>query len=1175
MISLEFNEVKALIENFFNGKFEVKKFLGEGSFANVYLVNHNYLDTLMAMKIIKEPLNISTNKKSIFHEVTLACQLRHENIISIYDAAEIPMEYNKNHAYFLMEYVSGGDLEQYLNSFIENDIFISVDRCLDLIKQILKGLNTLHSANPPIVHHDLKPNNVLLSFNSCGDIIVKLSDFGFAKEVTTSISDIDIAGTRPYMAPELFSKSISTKSDIYAVGVIFYQLLTNRYPYDVDKYTNEELIDLKPWNEDLKPPSYYNKKVFDKLDDIVLKSLDVNVENRYIDAGEFLKDVLDAIDEYHSSQLVFEENITEEYSDDYDDAVINDSIKKAFELAKCENGLSEAIEILESEVVKDYHIRRCYSETLRIWKSSRPDLKLISKAFTVNLKAKNYKISCNLLKEAIAYNPSLKSKYFHYIDLWNIFIDLEKHKSLFKSVVLLENLMEENDEIKKIYADILPTLKTYSIEEIVVRAINLAKDNNLSQASNLMEFAVICDLQVREKYEYKLSLWKQNMKMHFRHDFAPNDNSIDYAIDLGTTDSLIAYYNKGNPTIIKNHRTGKDYTPSAIFIDNNDNLEVGAGAIEAIFEDNPNAVSEFKYNMGFSLPFKFENSSRVMFPEDLSAEVLKDLRVSVYNNQGVNIEHAVICVPANSNPLKIRAVTEAAKLAGFKSYNLILEPIAVGLAYNLRKNNGIWMIYDWGGATFNVTLIKDNGGEIEKLATDGLENFGGNSIDWKIVNDLFKPKIVNDLKLGDFRRGNPKYLKAFAGLKNAAENAKKQLSKSDKADISIPNLFEGYDFSYCLDKNELGEIFNPFTECTFKLCRKLLDENSLEDNDIEKIILVGGSSSAFTVKRSIEREFNIEIESSLNPLTVVSKGAAIYAGSIEKPRSDFIKQQLSVLLDYENGQIKGKVFSQDLALSFLGYSIEFKNEFSSVKLPLSIDGTFKFSATGLNYDISIFNDEELVELDKKSLNSINYGKVFIPYFNDEFGLENNRDYDEWIQIYSRILYEIDYLNEYSDFSEDEIQKYIETLLEIALRDDIALNLVNIYINYLNKSVNDAIDDLKFSRLLENVSRKIDIVRDNDLFEIRDLDDIVENNDFNNLKDYYNYLIETYVELNRNSVIEECFFNLKIDGIYLDDIIAKKLIENGQVALNKRNYGELLKIINQLYELDKRSERDML
>ncbi|WP_298523250.1 Hsp70 family protein [uncultured Methanobrevibacter sp.] len=780
------DRVKHQIEEFFNGKFQVKKFLGEGSFARVYLVKHNYLDILMAMKIVKEPLSITTNKKDIFREVTLACQLRDKNIISIYDAGEISnFGDGKSHAYFIMEYVSGGDLEQFLNSFSENNIFMPLNRSLDLIRQILKGLNTLHSANPPIIHRDLKPNNVLLKFNACGDISIKISDFGFAKEVTTSISDIDVAGTRPYMAPELFNKSISPKTDSYAVGVIFYQLLTNQYPYLIDEYSNEDLMELKPWKELLNPPSHYNNKVSDDLDSIVCKCLDFNPDNRYFDANELLLDVEKVIDGYNSTQIMFETKNPRDYRDEFSEYIINSSIKEAFDLAKCENKLQEAIEILEAEVLQDYDIRKCYSETLRIWKSRRPDIKLISKAFTVNLKGQNYKLSCNLLKEAIAYNPSIKSKYQHYIDLWEIFIDLEKHGSLFKSVVLLENLMENNNEINNLYKNLIPILKTYSVDEIVTEALRLANLNDLTQAANLMEFAVVFDDEIRFKYAYKLSLWKQNMKMFFKRTDAIKEDTIDYAIDLGTTDSIISYFNDGDPIIIKNHITGEDFTPSAVLVDDDNLVHVGLTARNEIISNSDNAVGEFKHDMGFSIPFTFKKSSCVMFPEELSAEVLKDLRLSVYELCGVDIEHAVICVPANSNPIKTKAIIDAANLAGFRSHNLILEPIAVSLAYNLRKENGYWLIYDLGGGTFNATLVHEDNGSIEKVATEGLDNLGGDSFDWKVINDLFRPKIYQDLNLDDFRFNNSKYLDVFSKLKNAVEIAKKDLTKMNKTDTYV------------------------------------------------------------------------------------------------------------------------------------------------------------------------------------------------------------------------------------------------------------------------------------------------------------------------------------------------------------------------------------------------------
>ena len=187
---LDLEEIKNLVGDFFNGQYDVKKFLGEGSFAKVYLVNHNYLDDLRAMKIIKEPISPTTNVKSVFKEVMLATKLRHENIISIYDAGIMSAPNTKDNrdlAFFVMEYVQGGDLEQYLNSFIDSNLSMPIDRALNLMRQILMGLNTLHLSNPPIIHRDLKLNNILLSYDANGDIIVKISDFGFSKEVTTKI----------------------------------------------------------------------------------------------------------------------------------------------------------------------------------------------------------------------------------------------------------------------------------------------------------------------------------------------------------------------------------------------------------------------------------------------------------------------------------------------------------------------------------------------------------------------------------------------------------------------------------------------------------------------------------------------------------------------------------------------------------------------------------------------------------------------------------------------------------------------------------------------------------------------------------------------------------------------------------------------------------------------------
>ena len=1185
---MDFEKVKSRLEELFDGKYEFIKFLGAGSFADVFLVRHNILDELMAIKIIKEPLGAKFNVGSVFSEVRLAIHLHHENIISIFDAGIISTygeDFNHekiegvskdDRAFFVMEYVAGGDLEQYLNSFIKSNLSMPISRVLNLMKQILEGLKTLHNANPPIIHRDLKLNNILLSYDHSGEIVIKISDFGFAKEVTTGISDFEIAGTRPYMAPECFSKISTTRTDIYAVGVIFYQLLTNRYPYQVDEYDVEDLFELRPWKKDLEPPSHINDRITHDMDEIAAKCLDANPNNRYNGASEMLADIELAIDRFTSTQKI---DVKSDYCDEYSEYIINDSLKEAFFLAKCENRLNDAIEILESEVLNDYDIRKCYGETLQMWKSQRPDIKLVSKAFTINLKAENYKLSCNLLREAIAYNPSIKSKFQHYLELWKIFIDLSAQGNLIKAVIELEELMDSNKHINKMYCRIINTLKTYSVEEIATEAVRLVNLNHLIDGANLMEFAVIKDASIRAKYAYKMSLWKQNMKLHFKMNQDIKEDTVDYAIDLGTTDSVISYFNNGNPVIIKNYKTGDDFTPSAVLIDEDNDVHVGADARDALIEDNMNAVSEFKNNMGFPVPFKFEKASRVMLPEELSAEILKDLRISVYEQFGVKMEHCVICVPANSNPIKTKAVNDAANIAGFRSHSLILEPIAVALAYGLRKSvntNGMWIIYDLGGGTFNVSLIKDNNCEMEKIATAGLDNLGGNVFDWAIIDEILIPKITDDLGLDDLSRDNPKYRKAFAKLKTACENAKKELSVAGTSDIFIVNLFDGYDFSHNLKREELRQIIEPYLRTTFALTRNLLDENSLCEDDIDRIVLAGGSCLSPIVKELLSSEFTIGLEDSINPLTVVAKGAAVYAGTLEKPRLKFSSGDFSVIVTFNDCGYSGRVFNMDDKFSFLGYSIEFAGDFESKTVPVNIDGTFRITIPNGEYEINIYDGSRPVRLDERSASFIDDEDIFIAYFNDTYpSFAYEITLDNLIFKYVNLVKEIDYLRNYDCIGKIDVIDYIERLLEISHFDKTAYAQTLIYLDYLEAIIDEAAEDLEFMKLLENVEDKIEVVEDKNLFdtsEFRDsLDEIIENNDIDMLNEIYADIIEKYVILNEDNVLIDVFFNLRYDGIYTTSRqLAEEFIKDGLVALNDMDYDELFKIIEKLYEIDERN-----
>ncbi len=1203
---MDFDVIKKLVEDYFNGQYEVNKFLGEGSFAEVYLVNHHYLDDLRAMKIIKEPLGSASNTKKVFHEVMLATRLRHKNIISIYDAGVIStigtdadtrfllqQSNGLNHdnwAYFIMEYVQGGDLEKYLKSFINSNISMPISRVLDIVRQILLGLNTLHSSNPAIVHRDLKPNNILLSYNSKGEIVIKISDFGFAKEVSAATVDVDVAGNKNYMAPECYSKVFSTKTDIYAVGVIFYQILTGHCPYNINKFSLLDVMDRKPWNQQLKNPSYYRQEIPDYIDNVVLKCLAVDPSRRYGDAMDLLHDVEYCIDRY-------KKDVNERLPDEVDDAqelysqyIINDSIRNAFEIAKCENRLNEAIEILEREMLEDYDIRRCYSHILRVWKSERPDVKLVSQAFSVNLKGNNYKLSCNYLKEAMAYNPSIKGKYLPYIELWNIFSDLRKYGNLIKSVLSLEDLMKANRDIHDAYINIIPILKTFSVDEILNESLRLAGLNSLADAANLMEFAVVGDRRIEAQYAYKLSLLKQNMKIDFKAPLALGRNTVNYAIDLGTTDSVIAYYNDGDTIIIPNRSTGENFTPSAVLIDENDNIEVGRKARDAIIENSHDAVSEFKDNMGFSIPYRFDSSSQIMLPEELSSEVLKDLRKSVYCELGENIEHVVITVPANSNPIKTKAVNDAADRAGFRSHYLLLEPIAVSMAYGLQncENGKIWMIYDLGGATFNVTLLENNNGEIQKIDTIGVDTIGGNIFDWKIVDELMVPKIMDDLSFDDFTRDNPKYYRKFSQLKKAAENAKIELTKNDVADIYIEDFFDGYDFKFSLTVDAFSEIIEGSIKYSLKLCRHLLEGNLISPDVISKIILVGGSSLSPIIQEFISDEFSIDLESSIDSLTVVARGAAVYAGSLEKPSVEVELNTFSVALKSHKSGIVGRVFTDDDKFSFLGYDIEFSSSADTQRVPVDIDGVFKVDLESKGqYFINVYdNNDNLKEIDVKSPNSIIFisesydFEMNIEFFDKNYDSKFYGDMEcgDVVDSYNELINELNDLSQsysFTELNEDYIIDYLSRLVSVLSDDKSVINQAAIYLKYVNSQLESWKTRLEVDILVEGIENKLSIIEKYDYFKTdsirRDLSSAVEDCNLDRLNEIYDLLVEKYVVLKRNDVITACFFNLRYGGIYTKNMaMANGLIENAIIALNKMDYNLLYCIISQLYEIDERN-----
>ena len=465
-------------------------------------------------------------------------------------------------------------------------------------------------------------------------------------------------------------------------------------------------------------------------------------------------------------------------------------------------------------------------------------------------------------------------------------------------------------------------------------------------------------------------------------------STVDYAIDLGTSDSVIAYKRDDEVCIIENYQTGDIFTPSAVWIDEKGRIRVGSYARDALITDSQNAYTEFKLNMGFPVKYHFKRSNKDMLPEQLSAQILKNLKESIIAKTGEKIEEVIITIPANSNPLNIKATSKAARLAGFRKAHFILEPVAAALAYGFDaiEDESIWMIYDLGGGTFDTCLVRINGKKIERLADSGIDNIGGVMFDWMIVDKVFKKKVLAECPVDDFTRNNPGYKQEFYKLKKAAEKSKKTLSYQDEVDVKIDNLFDGYDFEYTLTRKELEDIIRPFINTTINTCNDLLWQLSLKGEDIEKIILVGGATLTPLITQSLKNEYNTRIEKSIDPLTVVARGAAIYASGIQKSLHKPSGGQLAMIInsqvevDDDNLQVNGRIFSRDSNISYSHLQLKVYDDDSSIATKyLKADGTFQVLIPLIDekvqYHVGILDaNGEKIQLDPRSPNTIQYQK---------------------------------------------------------------------------------------------------------------------------------------------------------------------------------------------------------
>ena len=354
-------------------------------------------------------------------------------------------------------------------------------------------------------------------------------------------------------------------------------------------------------------------------------------------------------------------------------------------------------------------------------------------------------------------------------------------------------------------------------------------------------------------------------------------------IDLGTTNSCVSIYEGGEAKIINSPEGGRT-TPSVVAF-KNDEIIVGEAAKRQIVT-NPNTVSSIKRLIGSKEKVKV--NGREYTPEEISAMILSDLKKTAEEYLGTTVTKAVITVPAYFNDAQRQATKNAGKIAGLEVERIINEPTAAALSYGLDKTDKTEqiLVYDLGGGTFDVSILELGDGVFEVKSTSGNNKLGGDDFDDRIIDYLVKEfKKENSVDLSKDKM-------AMQRLKDAAEKAKKELSGITSTQISLPFITQGEDgpvhLEMSLTRAKFEELTSDLIDSTLTPVRNALKDAGLKASDIDKVILVGGSTRIPKVQEVISKELGKEPSKGVNPDEVVAMGAAIQAGVLAGDVDDIV-----------------------------------------------------------------------------------------------------------------------------------------------------------------------------------------------------------------------------------------------------------------------------------------------
>jgi len=347
-------------------------------------------------------------------------------------------------------------------------------------------------------------------------------------------------------------------------------------------------------------------------------------------------------------------------------------------------------------------------------------------------------------------------------------------------------------------------------------------------------------------------------------------------IDLGTTNSCVAVVEGGRPVIIPNEKGGRTMPSVVAFTKDGERL-VGDAAQRQAAVNSGRTISSVKRHMGTDWHIGIDGKN--FTPQEISAMILRKLRQDAENYLGESVTDAVITVPAYFNDIQRQATKDAGKIAGLNVKRIINEPTSAALAYGL--DNGAQqkiMVYDLGGGTFDVSIIEIGEGVIEVLATNGDNHLGGDDFDQRVVNHL-----LSELKK-NHRVDLSRDLSAMQRIKEAAEQAKKELSSSASTTISLPYLTQGKDgmvhFECTLTRAKFDELTRDLVDRTAIPVQNALNDAGIAPSELGKVLLVGGSTRIPAVQEKVRQLTGITPSKNINPDECVAQGAAIQGDTL-------------------------------------------------------------------------------------------------------------------------------------------------------------------------------------------------------------------------------------------------------------------------------------------------------